>query len=185
MDEVRSLSLTGIQSRWSVGSRLERHQRFLITAEEMTQEQQDLVEAEPTCFGVAEGSVGVEEVGGSFSKETTNRAFIAIGIAVVAIIAYLTLRFEIKFASGIAALVHDVGLTLGIYAAGRRLVAAASGGHPHHLGVFSPRHDRRLRPDARERQLHEEGDICRNGEPLHSQTMVGLSTPPYVSCCLC
>jgi SecD/SecF fusion protein len=101
---------------------------FLITAEEMTQEQRDLVEAELDArFGVAEGSVGVEEVGGSFSRETANRAFIAIAIAVVAIIAYLTLRFEFKFAlPAIAALVHDVGLTLGIYAASNRLVTAAT-----------------------------------------------------------
>lgn len=101
---------------------------FMITAEEMTQEQQDQVRAElNNRYGVAEGSIGVEEVGGSFSKETTNRAFIAIAIAVVAIIAYLTLRFEFKFAiPAIVALVHDVGLTLGIYAASNRLVTAAT-----------------------------------------------------------
>ncbi len=101
---------------------------FLITAEEMTEEQQNQVLAAlGDRYGVAEGSVGVEQVGGSFSKETTNRAFIAIAIAVVAIIAYLTLRFEFKFAiPAIVALVHDVGLTLGIYAATHRLVTAAT-----------------------------------------------------------
>jgi SecD/SecF fusion protein len=101
---------------------------FLITAEEMTEEQQNLVRAElDGRWGVAEGSVGVEQVGGSFSRETTNRAFIAIAIAVIAIIAYLTLRFEFKFAiPAIVALVHDVGLTLGIYAASNRLVTAAT-----------------------------------------------------------
>jgi len=101
---------------------------FLITAEEMTEEQQDQVRsALDSSYGVAEGSVGVEEVGGSFSSETTNRALIAIAIAVVAIIAYLTLRFEFKFAiPAIVALVHDLGLTLGIYAATNRLVTAAT-----------------------------------------------------------
>lgn len=101
---------------------------FLITAEEMTEEQQAQVKATlDDRYGLAEGSVGVEQVGGSFSKETTNRAFIAIAIAVIAIIAYLTLRFEFKFAiPAIVALVHDVGLTLGIYAASNRLVTAAT-----------------------------------------------------------
>ncbi|NLO27468.1 MAG: protein translocase subunit SecF [Actinobacteria bacterium] len=101
---------------------------FMITAEEMDETQQNAVEAAlESRFGVDEGSLAVERVGGSFSKETTNRAFIAIAIAVVAIIAYLTLRFEFKFAlPAIVSLVHDVGLTLGIYAATNRLVTAAT-----------------------------------------------------------
>lgn len=101
---------------------------FLITAEEMTEEQQAQVRSQlDELYGVAEGSIGIETVGGSFSKETTNRAFIAIAIAVVAIIAYLTLRFEFRFAiPAIVALIHDVGLTLGIYAASNRLVTAAT-----------------------------------------------------------
>lgn len=101
---------------------------FMITAQEVTQEQQDRVVAElDSRYGVAEGSIGVERVGASFSKETRNRAFIAIAIAVAAIIGYITLRFEYKFAiPAIVALVHDVGLTLGIYAASNRLVTAAT-----------------------------------------------------------
>ena len=72
-------------------------------------------------------TTSVEQVGASFGKETTNRAFIAVAIAVLAIIGYLTFRFEFKFAiPAIVALVHDVGLTLGIYAAGNRLVTAAT-----------------------------------------------------------
>jgi SecD/SecF fusion protein len=100
---------------------------FMITAQEMSAEQQKQVETElGSRYGgaVTESS---EEVGASFGRETTNRAFIAIAIAIVAIIAYLTLRFEYKFAiPAIVALVHDVGLTLGIYAASNRLVTAAT-----------------------------------------------------------
>jgi len=101
---------------------------FMITAEEITEAQQDQIKAElDTRYGVAEGSTMAEAVGASFGKETTNRAFIAIAIAVIAIIAYLTFRFEFKFAiPAIVALVHDVGLTLGIYAAGNRLVTTAT-----------------------------------------------------------
>jgi len=101
---------------------------FMITAEEMSDAQQDRIESELNSrYGVAEGSTMAEAVGGSFGKETTNRAFIAIAIAVVAIIGYITLRFEFKFAiPAIVALVHDVGLTLGIYAASNRLVTTAT-----------------------------------------------------------
>lgn len=101
---------------------------FMITAQDMSEDQQTQIQAElDRRWGVAEGSVGVEKVGASFSKETRNRTFIAIAIAVVAIIGYLTLRFEFKFAiPAIVALVHDVGLTLGIYAATNRLVTSAT-----------------------------------------------------------
>lgn len=101
---------------------------YMITAQEMPDEQQKAVLASlGEEFSVKEGSTAVETVGASFGQETTNRAFIAIAIAVVAIIAYLSFRFEFKFAiPAILALIHDVGLTLGIYAAGNRLVTAAT-----------------------------------------------------------
>ncbi len=100
---------------------------FMITVEEMSKEQEQQIVADlASSYGGAELE-SREEVGGSFSRETTNRAFIACAIAIVAIIAYLTLRFEIKFAiPAIVALFHDVGLTLGIYAASNRLVTSAT-----------------------------------------------------------
>jgi len=101
---------------------------FLITAEEMSDEQAKAIVAQlDSRYQVKEGATSTETVGGSFSRETTNRAFIAIAIAVVAIIGYLSLRFEFKFAiPAIFALIHDVGLTLGIYAASNRLVTAST-----------------------------------------------------------
>ncbi len=101
---------------------------FLITAQEMTTDEQTAVTNDlSTQFGVVQGSTSVDSVGGSFGRETTNRAFIAIAIAVVAIIAYLSFRFEFKFAiPAIVALIHDVGLTLGIYAVTQRLVTTAT-----------------------------------------------------------
>jgi len=101
---------------------------FLITAESMSAEQTKQITAElDSRYGAKEGGTGVETVGASFGRETTNRAFIAIAIAVVAIIAYLSFRFEFKFAvPAIVALIHDVGLTLGIYSASNRLVTTAT-----------------------------------------------------------
>ncbi len=101
---------------------------FMITAQDMTEEQSKQVLAElDSRFGTTQEATGTESVGASFGKETTNRAFIACAIAIVAIIGYLTFRFEFKFAiPAIVALLHDVGLTLGIYAASNRLVTTAT-----------------------------------------------------------
>jgi SecD/SecF fusion protein len=101
---------------------------FMITAEAMSDEQQTQIEtALNDKYTVKADTISKERVGASFGKETTNRAFIAVAIAVIAIIGYLTFRFEFKFAiPAIVALIHDVGLTLGIYAAGNRLVTAAT-----------------------------------------------------------
>lgn len=101
---------------------------YMITAQHMPEELQNAVLADLDAqFTVKEGSIAVDEVGASFGAETTRRALIAIALAVVVIVAYLSFRFEFKFAiPGIVALVHDLALTMGIYAAGHRLVNAAT-----------------------------------------------------------
>ncbi|OFW57173.1 MAG: protein-export membrane protein SecF [Actinobacteria bacterium RBG_16_64_13] len=130
VDEVRSL-VTGLGVQDPVVQSVvgaSGANSFMITAEEMTADQQQQVESELNSrFTVKADSKSVEEVGASFGKETTNRAFLAVAIAVIAIIGYLTFRFEFKFAiPAIVALIHDVGLTLGIYAASNRLVTSAT-----------------------------------------------------------
>jgi SecD/SecF fusion protein len=138
VDDIRSLvSGLGIQDPvvQSVGqvSGASGTSSFMITAEEMSPEQQTQVETELESrygivgYGTGDESKSIEEVGASFGRETTNRAFLACGIAVLLIIGYLTFRFEFKFAiPAIVALIHDVGLTLGIYAASNRLVTSAT-----------------------------------------------------------
>ena len=78
-------------------------------------------------YGLNTESWSEEQVGASFGANTTKMALIGVAIAVLLIIAYLSWRFELKFAiPAILALVHDVGLTLGIYAASQRLVTSAT-----------------------------------------------------------
>jgi SecD/SecF fusion protein len=130
VDEVRSIvSEVGVQDPvvQEVTGATGTHS-FMITAQDMTEEQSKQVLAElDSRFGTTQEATGTESVGASFGKETTNRAFIACAIAIVAIIGYLTFRFEFKFAiPAIVALLHDVGLTLGIYAASNRLVTTAT-----------------------------------------------------------
>lgn len=54
---------------------------------------------------------------GQFSETMRNNALIGLGIALLCILIYITLRFEFKFAvSAVVGLVHDVIITLGILA---------------------------------------------------------------------
>ncbi|MDR9393030.1 MAG: protein translocase subunit SecD, partial [Roseovarius sp.] len=58
----------------------------------------------------------VESVGPKVSDELIQTAFIAVALAIAAVLFYIWLRFEWQFALGaVAALVHDVVLTIGIF----------------------------------------------------------------------
>jgi len=58
----------------------------------------------------------VETVGPKIGSELSGKAFLAILSAMIGILIYISIRFEFKFAIGaIAALVHDVLITLGIF----------------------------------------------------------------------
>jgi preprotein translocase subunit SecF len=58
----------------------------------------------------------IESVGPKVSKELIKTAILSVVVAVAAIIFYIWLRFEWQFAMGaVAATVHDVALTVGIF----------------------------------------------------------------------
>lgn len=58
----------------------------------------------------------IEKVGAIIGSELTRQAIIALVVSWAMMIAYITWRFEFKFAvSGIAALVHDVIVVLGVF----------------------------------------------------------------------
>ncbi|MEX5729329.1 preprotein translocase subunit SecF [Rhodovulum iodosum] len=60
----------------------------------------------------------VESVGPKVSGELVRTAILAVGLAIAAVLVYIWLRFEWQFSLGaVAALVHDVVLTIGIFAA--------------------------------------------------------------------
>ena len=60
--------------------------------------------------------VSVESVGPKVSGELVQTAVIAVVLAIGAVLVYIWLRFEWQFALGaVAALVHDVVLTIGIF----------------------------------------------------------------------
>ena len=58
----------------------------------------------------------VESVGPEVSAELVTSALTAVGLAILAVLAYIWARFEWQFSLGaVAALVHDVVLTVGIF----------------------------------------------------------------------
>lgn len=59
----------------------------------------------------------VESVGPKVSEELIRTALIAVGLATVGILLYIWMRFEWQFAvGGVVALLHDIILTVGIFA---------------------------------------------------------------------
>lgn len=58
-----------------------------------------------------------DEIGASIGKELTSKALIALSVATVLMLIYVAIRFEFNFGiAAIIALVHDVLITLSVYA---------------------------------------------------------------------
>ncbi len=66
---------------------------------------------------------GVEKVGKLVGDELARKSLIALGLGIIGIFIYVTIQFEMSFAIGaIVALLHDVIITIGIFAlAGREM----------------------------------------------------------------
>lgn len=59
----------------------------------------------------------VSTIGPEWGSSITNAALLALAVSILAILAYVSVRFEYKMAvTGIIALTHDVVITLGLYA---------------------------------------------------------------------
>ena len=57
-----------------------------------------------------------EKVGGKIGREFAKKALLALGLGMVGILVYVTLRFEFSFAVGaLVALLHDVIITVGVF----------------------------------------------------------------------
>ena len=66
--------------------------------------------------GTSEGSISVNDVGPSWGNEISKKAQRALVFFLIAITIYITLRFEWKMAlATLAALFHDIFITVGVY----------------------------------------------------------------------
>ncbi len=79
--------------------------------------EREVVEAIAGAAGVAENQVSPESVSADWGQNITDQALIALVVFLVAVVAFLALRFQPKMAIGaMVALVHDIVVTAGIYA---------------------------------------------------------------------
>lgn len=61
--------------------------------------------------------ISVTDIGAQVSREIVNRAWQAILVAMAAMLVYIAWRFRLRYAVGaVAALIHDVVITLGVFA---------------------------------------------------------------------
>ncbi|MGN9842848.1 protein translocase subunit SecF [Nonomuraea sp. H19] len=68
-------------------------------------------------FNVPISEVSIQSIGASWGGEVSQKAWIGLGVFMLAIILYLSMAFEPKMAlAAIVALVHDLVITAGIYA---------------------------------------------------------------------
>ncbi len=80
-------------------------------------EAQAVAAAVAKSLNLSPDSLQVTTIGPGWGKNVTDRSLIALAISFGAILLYVSLRFEYKMSfAAIAALVHDVTITLGLYA---------------------------------------------------------------------
>ncbi len=94
-------------------------QRYLrIQGEDTTPEQQSKITAALAKLGETKTSeVSVSKVGASWGEDVTRKALKALVVFFFAIVAYISLRFELKMAiAAVAAVLHDILITVGVYA---------------------------------------------------------------------
>jgi preprotein translocase SecF subunit len=76
-----------------------------------------VVDAVAGAAGVQPAQVSPESVSARWGQDITDQALVALVVFLVAVIAFLALRFQPKMAIGaIAALLHDIVVTAGVYA---------------------------------------------------------------------
>jgi preprotein translocase SecF subunit len=98
--------------------------RFIIRIKAKELGQPISSEEKEQMLGLLDERIGIvgeplqdRSVDPGFSKTLINNALMAIGISIAGILIYIWIRFEFRFgAVAILALIHDVSVTLGVYA---------------------------------------------------------------------
>ena len=121
-DALRPLGLGNAKIQIAGGDTLR------VTAREESPEGRDRVTDRLTELArVDRGQVSVNEVGPSWGKAVTNKARTALIVFFILISIYISLRFEWKMAvAAIAAVLHDILVTVGVYSLSRFEVTPAT-----------------------------------------------------------
>jgi SecD/SecF fusion protein len=104
----------------------DRYSEFQIRTETLTTAETATLQTALT-ESVKANSFGVKNVSASFGKQIRNSAILAIIVSLLLIVVYISFRFQWKFSVPvIVALLHDVVITVGIYALVGREVTTAT-----------------------------------------------------------
>ena len=110
---VKSAGITSEVIVQKIGDSKVRVQTGSLTAEQNTAVESALT----TRFGVSAESIDTQLVGPSWGKEITKKAIYGLVAFLLAVVIFLAMAFEPKMAiAAIVAVVHDVFITVGIYA---------------------------------------------------------------------
>ncbi|SEG90702.1 preprotein translocase subunit SecF [Nonomuraea solani] len=92
--------------------------RWRVTTETLSESTMNQVQtAVSKDFNVPTNQVDIQSIGASWGGEVSQKAWIGLGVFMLAIILYLSMAFEPKMAlAAIVALIHDLVITAGIYA---------------------------------------------------------------------
>ena len=112
-DAIKSANIPGEPIVQSVGTNKVRIQTGALTNAESTALQEALTKS----YGVSIDSIDTQIIGPSWGKEITRKALYGLIGFIVVVLLYLAMAFEPKMAiSAIIAVIHDVFITVGIYA---------------------------------------------------------------------
>ncbi len=93
------------------------------TAESDTARAQEAFASVVETLGLPEQDANVTTIGPGWGKNVTDASLLALAVSVIAILAYISLRFEYKMSlTAVLALVHDTVIVLGVYAISGREV---------------------------------------------------------------
>ncbi|HUH08684.1 MAG TPA: protein translocase subunit SecF [Egibacteraceae bacterium] len=82
-----------------------------------TQRQSQIIDRLAAVTGSNPESIDVSQVGPRWGAHISRQALIALAVFLILVVAYITIRFELRMAAAaLVTLVHDVVVTVGIYA---------------------------------------------------------------------
>lgn len=117
IEEVRS-ALEGVGITDATIQFLDGGEAVRITTRELDSAVEDAaVEAVVDVTGSPRAEMSIDAVGPTFGELIAQRALIALGVFMGAVVLFISWRLEFKMAvAGLAALFHDVLITIGVYA---------------------------------------------------------------------
>jgi SecD/SecF fusion protein len=125
-NQVEELGLADAVIQGRGESTDDRYTSFQMTTESLTVAEQNELEQEVTTALDATWG-GAQTVSESFGRQIANNALLAIFVSLFLIVIYISARFQWKYSVGVlAALGHDVLITVGFYALTGREVSTAT-----------------------------------------------------------